>query len=724
MEAINNRFIPDVKQAGWLMTTFVFIATLFAAGFSATPAQAAVQMGGHMDFVLKSGRTIRVFPEAVDSGPIRPGNILPKKQKVNTKPPGGDPCVALEKKYDQRVAGKKKSKAASNKMIKPGWAKKTPKVKRIAFRPYWLRQPKPQGWYYLPAEPRVAMKKKGLPEATFVKFITDEAEGKNSAEGGIFHVMVTYGLTPAEEKELEKALKEAVPGAVLKGMVDLEPSKQTDNFIVTSGTLSDEGFAPSGVLTSGRAPSFPGAKAAVAGRLSGLGAQLMETTFENPTSDLSVTFAYDYIVKTPAYKGEVRIDLDKINEVADCSLRTKDSQKKSKWKFKGLFTPIGIFGSLKKETRTVRVSKKQLEEAYDILVTMGAVEIKIDQNLPDADVSAIESSLMNMAMESFTNMQKTFMTNDELRAAQEAQQDKKKQKDPRSDKYEVYNMKRKYSRQTGVITLKIEKGVALYRTHSMTGNIGGLLRKHKKKVFDEVLLNDPFFKRGRITVDLDTEALELFESNMVNNAAVKVVVPFRGDPYTNDEVFTRTDVSEGGILKEFSFATRGKNVMDRNCVFKYIESWSLKGGGKWPRNPKPKCSREMAVTLVPPITLRRIDVEADLDEMERAGVRGADVVLRHNRYGEEKTETARFRVAKGEPYLEHTLYVDKNDPAVEYKVVLTHRDKGKFSTEWQTLEDDFVFASLTGLPKDTLEEIRDKIPEVKEIIEEVTGLLE
>jgi hypothetical protein len=243
-------------------------------------------------------------------------------------------------------------------------------------------------------------------------------------------------------------------------------------------------------------------------------------------------------------------------------------------------------------------------------------------------------------------------------------------------------------------------------------------------VFDEVLLNDPFFKRGKITVDLDTEALELFESNMVNNAAVKVVVPFRGDPYTNDEVFTRTDVSEGGILKEFSFATRGQNVIDRSCVFKYIESWSLKGGGKWPPNPQAKCSSEMAVTLVPPITLRRIDVEADLDEMERAGVRGADVVLRHTRYGEEKTETARFRVAKGEPYLEHTLYVDKDDPSVQYKVVLTHRDKGKFSTKWQTLEDDFVFASLSGLPKDTLEEIRDKIPEVKEIIEEVTELLD
>ena len=59
----------------------------------------AVQMGGHMDFVLESGRTVRVFPEATNIAPIRPGNILPKRQRVNTLPPGGDPCTRLETQY-------------------------------------------------------------------------------------------------------------------------------------------------------------------------------------------------------------------------------------------------------------------------------------------------------------------------------------------------------------------------------------------------------------------------------------------------------------------------------------------------------------------------------------------------------------------------------------------------------------------------------------------------
>lgn len=706
--------------AGALSVSLLCVLTIVSQ-----PANAAVQMGGHMDFVLSTGITVRVFPEAVDTGPIRPGNILPKKQKVNTKPPGGDMCKKMEKKYDERVGAKKPAKKNT---IHPAWLKKTAKLKGSSFRAFWKKRPKPVGFYYIVSEPRVAMTKKHpkskvlLPEATFVKFITDEEEGKNAAEGGIFHVMATYGLTQKEEKELAAALKEAVPNAELRGMVDLEPSKQTDNFIVTSGTLSDEGFAPTGVLTSGRAPSFPGSKAAIAGRLSGLGAQLMEATFEHPTSDLSVTFAYDYIVKAPAYNAEIRIDLDKISEMAECTLRTQDSEKKEYWDIKGGFIILPYIMA-KKKTKTVRVSRKQLEEAYKMMVTLGAVEINIDQNLPDVDMSAIEASFMTMAMESFTNMQKSFMTSDELKAQQEAQEGEKKQRDPRAENYEVYTLKRKYERMTGVITMKLNKTVALYRTHSMTGNLGGLLRKHKKFVFKEQLLNDPFFKRGKITVDLDSEALELFEDKMVNNAAVKVVVPFKKDSYTNDDVFTRADITDGSIIKEFSFATRGKGVMNRECVFKYIESWSLKGGGKWPLNPQPKCSQEMAVTLVPPITLRRIDVEADLDEMERAGVRGADVLLRHNRYGNEKVETARFRVAKGEAYLEHTLYVDKDDQSVDYKIVLTHKDKGKFSTGWQKLEDDFVYANLTGLPKSTLEKIRTAIPDIQEAIPEIKDVL-
>ena len=713
---------------------------IFMFGLVAAPqARAAVQMGGHMDFVLSNGTAVRVFPEAMDLKPLKPRSLSPSRRKTSTLPPGGDPCKKLSAEYNKRSGVReKKKKAAQAKRVKPKWVRRSGKLKAASFRRAIFLNNKPKAWYYLPSEPRLSFKN-GIPEATFVKFITDETADDGGAEGGLFHMMVTYGLTKEEQEELQEALQEAVPGAVLKGMVDLEPSKTGENFIVTSGTLSDDGFAPTGVLTSGRAPSF-GGKAAVAGRLSSLGAQLMEATFENTTSDLSVTFAYDYIVKTQAYKAEVRIDMDRISDMMDCSLQVRDKTKTTKTTFdaKGaivgslLLGPVGgFFFGMKKKTKT-RISAKDLQQGYETMINTGAVQIVIDQNLPDADVSAIEASLMQMALSSFTSMQQSFATNQELaarKAADKSEADKEAAKQRARDKsqadnYSYFTMTRKQSRMSGVQTFNIEKGVALYRTHSMTGNMGGFIREHKDEIYDEVLLNDPFFKRGVITVDLDTESLDLFEANMINNAAVEVIVPFTGNAYKSGGVFTRSDISSGGIMKQFTFATRGEDMSNKECTYKYIETWSLRGGGKWPLNPTEKCAKEMAVTLVPPITKRTIDVEADLAEMEEAGIRGADVLLRHNRYGKEKIETARFRVAKGEPYLEHSLFVDKDDQQVDYKIVLTHRDKGKFSTDWAVLEDDFVFANLSGLPMSTLEQIREKVPEIEGIIEEVQSLLE
>ena len=190
-------------------------------------------------------------------------------------------------------------------------------------------------------------------------------------------------------------------------------------------------------------------------------------------------------------------------------------------------------------------------------------------------------------------------------------------------------------------------------------------------------------------------------------------------------MFTRTSVAEGGILKEFTFASRGEYRADSNCPFKYIESWSMAGGGKWPENAQPQCAREMAVTLVPPITTRRIDVEADLDEMEAAGVRGIDVVLRYTLYGNEKSETVRFRVAKPEPYLEQTLYVDKDNSTVDYKIILTHKTEGKLpTTDWRNLEDNFIYASISGLPENDLQKIKDAIPELAELLPQIKELFE
>ena len=532
-------------------------------------------------------------------------------------------------------------------------------------------------------------------------------------------MLVTYGLTKQEESELRALLKQAVPGAVLKGMVDLEPAKNGDNFVVTSGTLSDQGFAPTGILTSGRAPTVAGTKAAIAGRVSATGAQLLEATFDNTTSDLSVTFVYDYIAKTPAYRATVNINLDRINEVLECEKHQKSTNSKvTGVDFGGAIRNIhtlGIWGSPLKRKKIV--TEEHLQEAYKSLLLTGAVTIKIDQDLPDVDVTEIENSFMSMAMESFSNMQRSFTDEKQADKPDDEGKDGKKSNTPKGDNWKVYTLTRKREKLSGVVTFTMEKGVAVYRTHAMTGNMGGFLREHKDEIFDEVILNDPFFKRGKVWVDMDVEALDLFDKHMVNNASIEVVVPRDGKDYKNTDVFTKTDFSEGRVTTEFTFAS-GKTDGGVNCPFKYMETWSLKGGGKWPKVPQLKCSSAMSITLVPPIEAHTVDVEADLNEMESAGIPAADVQLRYNQYGKSKTETVKFRVVKGENYQEKTVFVDKERPSIEYRLVLVSKNGSKIDpSPWQKLEGEFVYANLSGLPTSYLDKLRKVIPGLAEILQ-------
>lgn len=687
-----------------------------------TPAPAAVQLGMHMDFVLSNGTAVRVFPAAEDSSRA---NLHPKWDQPPDLPdqPEDESCDELKRKYEERIGKKREDKeAAKLKEVaaaqRPAWLKSTPRLKAVFAIGGAVSTPKPSDWYYLPTSPKLSFSE-GRPEATFVKFITDEEQGPDAAAGGIFHLMMSYGLTPSEESEVRTLLEEAVPGATLRGMVDLTPSGTGENFVVTSGTLQDQQFAPTGVLTSGRAPTYPGGKAALAGRLSPIGAQLLASTFENPTADLSVTFAYDYVAKTTAFTAEVKINLDKVRKVAECSYDAQTVTRRQKKKWGWIIIPYYT------ESEVIdKVSREQYEHTYDVLRTTGAVTINIDQNLPDIDVSTIESALIDQAMESFMDIQRSFSMPDpdDFDSGEEDEEDKEQR--PKDISYEVLKISKKRESMSGQIAFSVTKSMAVYRSHVMTGNLGAELRDYEDEVFSTVVLNDPFFQRGRVLVDLDADALDLFEAGMINNVAVKVTPSYDGSN-SKDKIFDRQIVAGGEITELVTFATGGKKL-NSSCPIKYSQSWSLRGGGKWPETSKDECTREMNITLVPPIEARDIEVEADLGELERVGIRAVDVLLRHSRYGKEEIETVKFRVAKPEPYVETRLFVDKGETErtpVDFSLVFTHKEEGQLpQSPWVRLEGDFAYASVSGLPEEYAEELGGLVGEVKELIEGVKEL--
>jgi hypothetical protein len=61
----------------------------------------------------------------------------------------------------------------------------------------------PHKYYYVPDEPRLATKRDGTPEFTFIKYTKTGGDIK----GGIVHFLVTWGLTESEIFSAEASLQ-------------------------------------------------------------------------------------------------------------------------------------------------------------------------------------------------------------------------------------------------------------------------------------------------------------------------------------------------------------------------------------------------------------------------------------------------------------------------------------------------------------------------------------
>lgn len=71
----------------------------------------------------------------------------------------------------------------------------------------------PHKYYYVPGEPRLATRRDGTPEFTFIKYTKTDSTTK----GGVLHFLVTWGFTSGELSSAESALKGIDPQAKLVG---------------------------------------------------------------------------------------------------------------------------------------------------------------------------------------------------------------------------------------------------------------------------------------------------------------------------------------------------------------------------------------------------------------------------------------------------------------------------------------------------------------------------
>ena len=86
-------------------------------------------------------------------------------------------------------------------------------------------------YYYLPANLKLSVKKDKTPEFSFLTYNT--GDGKEIS-GAILHMLFSWGLTPEQEKEVEKKLHSSVDSnAVLAGVISLEVPDNVPGFRFT-----------------------------------------------------------------------------------------------------------------------------------------------------------------------------------------------------------------------------------------------------------------------------------------------------------------------------------------------------------------------------------------------------------------------------------------------------------------------------------------------------------
>jgi hypothetical protein len=554
-------------------------------------------------------------------------------------------------------------------------------------------------FYYLPVGLRLAARPDGTPEFLFLKFTTEAASGPKAASGGLIHFLMEWGLTRPQEAEVLAKLKTQFPGAELAGAVPME-IEGDGSFQIVSAVLSDKGLATS-VVTSGRAPLVPGGRAAAASRLAPEGAQLLAATFERARSitDLSIALNYTYQTLVPAVRGRIVIDWSRIEREhkqlsAEYSRKTTGVNVKT---FLGIPTTLSPAHSY---------SYDELRSEYNFLIEKKAITVEFDELIADERIDKVREAFFQF----FVNAMAEPVKED----APPPPSDKEKESSPNikfGKRYQYKETTIKQRTRRGKQTFVINHRLTIRRPHQLVGNLASWYDavKNNPKCVAAVNLNDPFFQHRSITFVLDLDAKDIFEQ-AVNYVTVNVRKRrSTGHPFVDRVTIDAKHLSEKGVTASLTYA-RGEDT-DPDA-YEYQTQWSLRGGRVFPADPEWQRGSWEGVTLSPPVQVRSIEVEGDLEAMKASDVTRITVQVHYARFGDEVEQNIHISPAKNEPLVLHRILMDRNARGYAYRLIVDHKREGKLVLPWQAkVGDDYVYAAI---PDDLLNEGSPALATAKE----------
>jgi hypothetical protein len=576
-----------------------------------------------------------------------------------------------------------------------------------------LSDRKSKNYFYLPVSLRLGAKPDKTPEFLFLKYITDEKAEQGGIGGALLHMLMEWGLTPEQQEEVEQILANGEQGArkksILKGALDVKPDGDKSLRII-SATLTDETLAPS-VVQSLSAPVLPGAKVAVASNLTANGAQLLAATFEKTRSitDLSVEMSFKYTTRVPAARGRVIVRWSEIQRhfEKDYAQYKETRKKKSRGGILGGVVDA-VFG---KKTEVTSRSYDEVRSVIDYMVENEFIKVDFDENIADERVTKIREAFFDFFLQKMTESADSDILTPPTEKEKEAMPNIKYGK-----KY-TYNrtfFESSFKKKTETYYLNYR--LAVEKPFTITANLASWYDnvKDNKKCVGSVFLNDPFFDHRDINLILDLEAKEMFDQE-VNFVTVNVRKRrSSGNDFTDARTIDAEYLKNNGLKASITYA-RGD---DKNSdTYEYKTQWSLRGGNVFPEDPAWIKGDWQGVTLEPPIVPRNIEFEADLEEFKALGIVRATLQLRYYKFGNEVETNIPMTVSKEEPLVEKMIFTDRDSNGYAYRLVLTHKEKGKMALDWDSkINDDYVYASIPQELRDEDPQYLDKIIKAGETI--------
>lgn len=558
---------------------------------------------------------------------------------------------------------------------------------------------------YLPLGLRLSAKDDGTPQFLFSKFTTED--GANGVSGALMHFLMEWGLTPAQEDELQSKLAAKLKGLAASdprfanvedprvlGAVDVRTDPE-NSFEVISAVLRNGKEAPT-LVTSGRAPLIPGGKVAVAAMMEKNAAQLLAASFEKSSSitDVSLALRFEYDLLMPAVDGRITVDWTRVDSVYQTYTRTANRNNGDK------------------DDRDVKISDTERDSLFSQMRQQKAVVVELDNLQPDSEVA---KQMVTAFMEYFLRSvsQREFRPPGEDEDLEDKRNDQRKY-DYRYRGYTVNRERLNVKKQRRKEEYRLKVRLPITRQFELIENLASWYDgvRDNERCVNTVNLNDPTFEHRDIQLILDLDAEEMFgkELNFVTVDIRKRRSQEGAHDFQTQVTFDKKMFEENGNRTTVTYSKAEDENPD---LFEYRMLYSLRGGKTFVPDTSWTQGSWQGLTMAPPVAPTPLRFEADLDQLKDNSIRNVAVQVRYYKFGVPTESSFSLNVSRQIGYLEDKIYMDRDTRGYAYRFVFSHEEHGTLATPWEgKINTGYLFAVIP-------EELRDR---KKEVIDEMVEL--